>query len=353
MYGRLPPKPLETSARLLYENRRAFRGRGAIREYELRIAPAPARPVYLLLATPSATNPAPCFVGLNFEGNHALLDDLAIRLPTGWMYPNRKGVRGNAATDAGRGAAKNVWNLDLAVERGYAVATVYNGDIDPDRPDVRGGVRLGLPRSEDAADTATVMAWAWGVHRMIDFLETLPEIDKSKIACVGHSRLGKTALVAAAYDDRVALAIPHQSGCGGSAPSRSTVGESVERINTSFPHWFDGNFKKFNREPAKLPFDQHCLIALCAPRPVLLTNAVEDTWANPDGQYRMLQGAEPVYKLLGVKSALAAKPPAIGDLVDGKLGYYIRDGKHSMTRDDWQIFLKYADVHLKPKAAAK
>ena len=121
---------------------------------------------------------------------------------------------------------------------------------------------------------------------------------------------------------------------------------SVLRINTSFPHWFCGNFKEFNGDPTRLPFDQNCLVALCAPRPVLFSNAVEDTWANPDGQFEVLQAADPVYHFLGAAGLEAKKRPEIGKLVDSKLGYFIRDGKHSMNREDWKVFLDYADKQL-------
>src|SRR5262249_24852928 len=159
----------------------------------------------------------------------------------------------------------------------------------------------------------------------------------------------KTALVAAAFDERIALAIPHQSGTGGAAPSRSknSKAESVQRINTSFPHWFNDEFKKFNMQVEKLPFDQNCLAALVAPRPLLFTNAVEDQWANPDGQFEVLETAEPIYKLLGAGGLGADKRPEPGKLIDTTLGYYYREGKHSMTREDWKVFLDYADKHLR------
>src|SRR5207253_6643365 len=168
--------------------------------------------------------------------------------------------------------------------------------------DKREGIRPFLPQSKaDAAagrSTATIMAWAWGVSRVVDYLVSNRDIDAKRIAVVGHSRLGKAAIVAAAFDERIALAIPHQAGCGGTAPSRGKVGESVTRINTSFPHWFDAEFKNFNDQPERLPFDQNCLVALVAPRPVLFCNATEDTWANPQGQFDVLRAADPVYRLL-------------------------------------------------------
>src|SRR5262249_42682881 len=137
----------------------------------------------------------------------------------------------------------------------------------------------------------------------------------------------------------------------GTAPSRGKVGESVTQINTSFPHWFNALFKKFNDRPEHLPFDQHCLVALVAPRPVLFTNAVLDTWANPDGQFEVLKAAEPVYKLLKAGGREPHERPPVGKLSGGTLGYFIRNGKHSMLPEDWKVFLDYADRKLVKKAA--
>src|SRR5205085_881386 len=195
------------------------------------------------------------FVGMNFTGNHTVVADPAVRLPSAWVYPNRKGVVNNRATDAGRGTEVETWALDRSVDRGYAVATFYSGDVDPDRPDVREGVqphvaKLGTTRP-GPHDWGTIAAWAWGIQRAVDYLVTDPDLDRGRIAVVGHSRLGKTALLAAALDDRIALALPHQAGCGGTAPSRchNPKAETVKRINTNFPHWFDGAFKEFNDAP--------------------------------------------------------------------------------------------------------
>ena len=192
----------------------------------------------------------------------------------------------------------------------------------------------------------TIAAWAWGFHRCMDYLVKDISVDPRRIAAVGHSRNGKTALLAAAMDDRIALAIPHQAGCGGSAPSRGRVGESVQRINTAFPHWFNAAYKEFNQSTDRLPFDQNALVALCAPRPVLFSNATEDQWANPAGQFEVLQAADPVYRFLGAGGLEAKSVPAEGVLSDGVLGYYIRPGKHSMTAGDWEIFLTFADHHM-------
>jgi hypothetical protein len=347
MYGTIPPaRPV--TARVLHEDPKAFGGKATLREVAL--SALPGHEFRLLVVVPNGRKgPAACFVGPNFGGNHTLVDDPHVTVPPGWMYPNRPGVKDNKATEAGRGKQKDHWNLEQSIDRGYAVATFYNGDIDPDRADVRGGVRPLLPKE---LDTATVACWAWGIHRAVDYLTTRTgEIDPKRIAAVGHSRLGKTALLAAAFDDRIALAIPHQAGTGGSAPSRPTgsqagKAESVKRINTSFPHWFNDRFKQFNDDPARLPFDQHCLVALCAPRPVLFSNAQEDLWANPEGQFEVLRAADPVYRLLGAGGLDAATVPPPNRLVDSRLGYFLRPGKHAMTPTDWEAFWGFADRHL-------
>ena len=151
--------------------------------------------------------------------------------------------------------------------------------------------------------------------------------------------------MAGAFDERIALVIPHQAGCGGTAPSRGKVGESVKQINNGYPHWFNAEFKKFNEAPERLPLDQHFLVALCAPRPVLFSNAQGDQWANPSGQFQILRAADPVYRLLGVEGLAAQEMPPQHRLVDSRLGYYIREGNHSMTADDWGVFLNFADRH--------
>jgi hypothetical protein len=348
MYGQLP-EPMTINAKVNYEDPKAFGGKATLREVIISLGEPERAKINLLLVVPNEQKaPVPVFVGMNFSGNHSLVKDPKILLPTAWMYPNRAGVKDNKATEEGRGTAIDVWNLDLAIERGYAVATFYSGDIDSDRADKREGIRPVWAKDGKVLpdDTATIMAWSWGIHRAVDYLVAQKELDPRRVICVGHSRLGKTALVAVAFDDRIALAIPFQAGCGGTAPSRGKVGEQVKQINDRFPHWFCGYFKHFNDDPTRLPFDQHCLVALCAPRPVLFSNAKEDTWANPDGQFEVLKAADPVYRLLGAGGLEVKERPEIGKLVDSKLGYFIRDGKHSMNREDWKAFLDFADKQL-------
>lgn len=339
MYGRYPGVKSQVSAKVLFEDRAAFDGKATLREFALTVSDGKP-PVHVLLMVPNGlSGPAPVFVGLNFTGNHTITDHPKVRIPDAWMRKSET-AKNNKATEAGRGKSTR-WPLATIAERGYAVATAYYGEIRPDDAKVQGGA---APKG-----TSAIMAWAWGLHRMIDHLATLPEIDPKRIAVVGHSRLGKTALLAAAFDDRIAVAFPSQAGCGGTAPSRNhnPKAETVKRINTAFPHWFNDEFKKFNDDTTKIPFDQHCLVTLCAPRPVLFTNATDDQWANPPGQFDVLKAATPVYKLLGVEGLEAEKFPAENQLIDSRLGYWVRPGKHDMSPADWQTYLTFADRWLK------
>ncbi|MCE9562236.1 MAG: acetylxylan esterase [Planctomycetes bacterium] len=353
MYGKFPAKPEKVTAKVLFEDAKAFGGKGTLREVEITFGPPEWPKIYLLMAVPNGKTPAACFVGPNFEGNHAFVADERVRITPDWCYAGRPGVKDNKASAAGRGKVLDVWPFEQALDKGYAVATFYSGDIQPDRPEVQEGMRktLGVAAGKkDPAETATVMFWAWGVHRAVDYLVTDKDIDAKKIAVVGHSRLGKTALLAGAFDDRIAVVIPHQSGCGGAGPSRSKndKAEPVSRITKAFPHWFCGNFAEFGADTSKLPFDQNDLVAICAPRPVLMTNAEEDQWANPSGQFDVLKAAAPAYELYDLaKPIVADKMPETGKLASERLGFFQRPGKHSMNSDDWKVFLEFGDKWLK------
>jgi hypothetical protein len=355
MYGAIPPKPQRVQAKVLAEYDDFLGGQATLKLVTLETGPANAPRIDLMLVRPNRRQgPVPVFLAMNFCGNHALTEDPRVPLARGWLYSSCKGCTNNTATDAARGGQAGDWPLAEIIRRGYALAAFYSGDVDADRPDVSAGIYAWLAGGDSAknhsADRGSIAAWAWGFHRCVDYLVTDRDLDARHIAAVGHSRNGKTALLAAAFDERIALAIPHQAGCGGTAPSRGKIGESVQRINTGFPHWFNAEFKKFNDAPERLPFDQHCLVALCAPRPVLFSNAQEDQWANPSGQFEVLQAADPVYRFLGVEGLAAKQMPPLRQLVESRLGYYIREGKHSMTADDWAVFLNFADHHWGTRA---
>ncbi len=354
MYGYLPPTPARTRFESQGVYTDALDGKATLKLIDINTGENGAPKIQLMLLVPNRRNgPVPAFLGMNFCGNHALLTDRRVPITAGWVYTSCAGCVDGHASDAGRGSQGSDWPLAEIIDRGYAIAAFCSSDVDSDRKDVSEGIYAWLakqtkqPALAEPANRGSIAAWAWGFHRCMDYLTHDPDLQPNRIAAVGHSRNGKTALLAAAFDERIALAIPHQAGCGGSAPNRGTVGESVKRINTAFPHWFNATFKEFNDHTDQLPFDQNALVALCAPRPVLFSNAKEDQWANPDGQFQVLKATEGVYRFLGATGLETDKVPEIGHLSPGRLGYYIREGKHSMTTGDWRIFLDYADRHLK------
>lgn len=359
MYGTIPPKPAHLKVNHVGEYHDFLDGKATLKLITLETGVANAPRIDLMLVVPNARRgPVPVFLTMDFCGNHALTDDPRVPLARSWLANSCPGCTNNLATEAARGRQKANWPLTEIVSRGYALAAFYSGDIDSDRANVSDGIYAWLaggdPDRNNPTNRGTLAAWAWGFHRCVDYLVTDRVLDPGRIAAVGHSRNGKTALLAAAFDDRIGMAFPHQAGCGGTAPSRGKIGESVKVINDHFPHWFNGRFKEFNDAPERLPFDQNCLLALCAPRPVLFSAAEEDQWSNPAGQFEVLQAADPVYRLLGTEGLEVKQAPPLRQLVNSPLGYYLREGKHSMTADDWRVFLQFADRYWqKPNLSSK
>ncbi len=294
----------------------------------------------------------PSFVGLSFGANHATTDDPEVELSPVWLPSRMAGVVDNRATEAARGGSKDRWPFELALERGYAMATLYHGDLDPDREDWADGVHPAFYREGQArpgeGEWGAIGAWAWGLRIAASYLAGAPEFDPERICVMGHSRNGKTALWAGAQDERFALVVSNQSGCGGAALSRPRRGEKLVDINTRFPHWFTSRFHTYNDREDALPVDQHQLLALIAPRPVLVCSAAEDLWADPEGEHAACVGADPVYRLLGTDgfAGEAGKMPGENELVQSRIGYHIRPGKHGVGAADWKVFFDFADAQL-------
>ena len=353
VYGRAPVgRPKEMTFNVFDLDHKALNGLATRKQVTVSFTgkeDGPSMDILIYLPSPPrrTKKPVPTFVILNFGGNHTIHPDPAVKLSTRWMRD------GHEATEQSRGKDYSSYPVEKILARGYGLATIYYGDLDPDYHDgFKNGVHPAFDKLVDgkrAPDAwGSICAWAWGLSRAMDYFESDQDIDQKRVAVLGHSRLGKTALWAGARDERFALVISNNSGCGGAALSRRRFGETVKRINTSFPHWFCDNFKSYNDKEDQLPVDQHMLIALMVPRPVYVASADEDLWADPRGEFLSCKHAEPVYKLLGLKGLDTEKMPPLNSPVQkGRIGYHIRTGGHGLTEYDWQQYMNFADKYFK------
>ena len=344
MYGKVPPQaPAEITVKHRGTRKTVLDGKAIMWQPVLQLA---GRDLHLLVFLPvEAKQAVPAFLLYNFGGNHTVFADADIPVTEHWV---RK-PSDHRATDEDRGASADAYSVQRVIDGGFALVTLYYGDVDPDFDDgFQNGVHAALDQLPAADQWGSIATWAWGLSRVLDYFETAPEIDASRVAVMGHSRLGKTSLWAGASDPRFALVISNNSGCGGAALSRRQFGETVWRINTSFPHWFCDNFLKYNNNEDALPFDQHMLLALIAPRPLYVASAQEDQWADPRGEFLSALHASPVYRLLGTEGLPAERMPAVDMPVQGQIGYHVRSGGHAVTDYDWQQYIAFANKHLAP-----
>lgn len=361
IYGRTPASAMARQGMLRFEKTasqpRALDGLATREEITVHLTSNPDGPrMSLLLYLPNGRpGRAPVFLGMNFNGNHSVTTETEVTLSTNWMRPDNEGrIVNNRATPKARGMEASRWSLTRILRSGYGVATVYYGDLFPDhQAGLSGSI---IPHYYRAGQTSpgpdewgAIGAWAWGMSRALDVLERIPRVDPRQVILHGHSRLGKAALWAGAQDPRFAIVIANNSGEGGAALARRNFGETVERINSAFPHWFAINFRPYGQKVESLPVDQHQLLALIAPRPLYIASAADDLWADPRGEFLAASAADPVYRLLGTSGLGVKSMPGIHQPVTTTIGYHIRAGKHDVTDYDWEQFINFANTHLKRK----
>lgn len=295
----------------------------------------------MLMYLPVSQSPVPVVLGLNFNGNHSVLDDPAI-LPS---YANELDSQ---ELEADRGAKAERWAIQDAISRGYGIATVYCNDFAPDSSKTYRSRVISL---FDEPEFKAVGAWAFGIMRGVDYLVQNESVDASRIADIGHSRLGKAALWAGANDTRIALVISNDSGNTGASLTRENKGETMKSINSIFPHWFCSQYQAYGDDTDALPVDQHMLLACIAPRQVYVANAEDDLWADPQGAWNALMASRSAFELYGLEVLpYAQSQPAIGQAMHCQsMGYHCRAGWHDVQKEDWAFYFQYMDEFLIPQ----
>lgn len=327
VYGRAPiGRPADLKFEIFDSASDAMDGKATRKQIKISYhGPGGEGAIHLVLFTPNAAKqPVPCFL----------------------LICNRPAAEN---IDPTRAVKSPFWPAEQIVARGYAAAAFFNGDVVRDKYD---GFKSGVfaiydqqPRPADA--WGAIAAWAWGASRALDYLVTDPAIDGQRVAVVGHSRGGKTALWAGAEDERFAMVVSNCSGCTGAALARGKKGEHIREINRGFPHWFNETYKTFADREDELPLDQHMLDALIAPRPLCIGSASEDTWADPKSEFLAAVHAGPVFALFGLKGlADSVMPQPDMPMQGGQIGYHLRTGKHNLTEYDWGCYMDFADKHL-------
>lgn len=347
-FGRSPGRPSDMSFDVFDKDTPAFDGKAIRRQVTIYLSKNKSGPkMDLLVYLPAnARKPVPLFLNLSFTANSSAVDDPGIKPGEVWGRDKKRGP-------APKGGAFGRLDIAPFLAQGIGVATVYYGDIEPD---FLGGAPFGVRGSylkpgqtEPGPDEwGAIAAWAWGLSRAQDYLETDKGVDAKRVAIFGISRLGKTVLWAGAHDTRFAIVIASCSGEGGAALSRRNYGETIKHLTapTRYPYQFAANYQKFGDRVDQFPVDAHLLIALIAPRPLLLQTGDQDGWSDPKGEFLSAVAAGPVYRLLGKRGLVQEQMPPAGEALLGTLAYYMHKGGHGTVPSDWELFVKFLKMHL-------
>ncbi|MCX6632954.1 MAG: acetylxylan esterase [Candidatus Solibacter sp.] len=349
-YGRTPRRPKDMSFEVFDKGTPAMGGKALRRQVTVYFSAdknGPKEDLVIYLPA-NAAKPVPLLLAINFSPNSAVFDDPDIKLGEMWSRDKKR-------VPATRGGVLGRMRIDGLLAKGFGVAGIYYGDIDPD---FLGGVPLGVRakylksgQTEPAPDEwGAISAWAWGMSRAMDYLETDKSVDAKRVAIYGVSRLGKTVMWAGAHDIRFAMVIASCSGEGGAALSRRNYGETIAHLTapTRYPYQFAANYGKFAIHVDRLPVDAHMLVALIAPRPVFLQTGDGDGWSDPKGEFEAAVAAEPVYRLFGKEGLGTNRMPEAGHPILHTIGYHMHAGGHGTLAGDWEYFEKFMEMHLQP-----
>ncbi|MEI6948954.1 hypothetical protein V9K67_17335 [Paraflavisolibacter sp. H34] len=348
-FGKMPPRPADLRFRVFDTGTPAFGGKALRKQVTVYFTQDTTQhKMDLLLYLPAtAKKPSPVLLLLNFSANSTSVEDPGVKAGEVWTREGKK-IPAAASRSFGK------MNVDTFLANGIGVAMVYYGDIEPDFKD---GYRYGIrghylkPGQERPGpdEWGAISAWAWGLSRAMDYLETDRQVDAGRVALQGTSRLGKTVLWAGAHDPRFKLVIASCSGEGGAALSRRNYGESINHMTDTSRYYyqFAPNRHQYASHPQLAPVDAHMLVALMAPRPLLLQTGDTDYWSDPKGELLAAAAAEPVYRLFGKKGpGTTEMPPAGATTLFNTLGYYLHAGGHGTIPSDWPVFLSYLKKHL-------
>ncbi|HAT11887.1 MAG TPA: acetylxylan esterase [Planctomycetes bacterium] len=346
-YGDIPadaPRPLAEPASVVEG---AFDGLATLKQFRLLLTGRADGPVVqvMVLLPAKRSGPVPIFAGLNFAGNHSIHADPRILLPQCSLKNSAPAVVGNRATEAGRGKRPDAWPVELILGRGYGLVTACYHEVCPDSPEGYLDAHRALFPKVDPDERGAIALWTWGLQRILDAVSSDPDIDQQRIASIGMSRLGKVSLWAAAQDERIALAISACSGKAGAALSKRVGGSDNGFLTHKHWFWFRRSLSAYDDAEARLPVDQHQMIACIAPRRVHVGSASIDWWADPRGEFLGASLAAPVWRLLGAPGlAEGAVWPEPGGSIFGGISYHLRPGDHGIEPYDWERYLASADL---------
>ena len=353
VYGYFPDGSSVTvkSARVLDEN--AYGGRGQLEEIELTAkvtfgeTTVETPPFMINLAVPKdADGPVPIIITESFTPRWVAMGHDAVSKPEGSEDFMPSGIMRRILLFI---FGRYVGTSPVAdiLDRGYAFAAMYPGEYVPDEGDAGLAALKALSQGYEDDETrwGAIAAWAWGFSRAIDVLEQDERFDKNGFVTYGHSRYGKSALLAAAFDRRVSGVISHQSGTGGASLNKGKRGETIKQITDSFPHWFSEKYASYAGREGDMPIDQHHLLALAAPRPIFLGNARRDVWSDPTGALKAALGADPIWK--GYDSEAGLQQDKLRSFIpEADISLWIRPGTHGVVEEDWPAFLEFMEAHF-------